>query len=53
MLFLSDNVHEVDAAIKAGMKSILIDRPGNASVSAEDRERLQVCTSLSEIKLSS
>lgn len=51
VLFLSDNVKEVDAALGAGMKSILVDRPGNAEVSSEDRERLMVVHSLADIKL--
>jgi enolase-phosphatase E1 len=51
VLFLSDNVKEVDAAIEAGMQSILVDRPGNAPVSDADRSRLHVVASLDEIKL--
>ncbi|CZT19107.1 related to Enolase-phosphatase E1 [Ramularia collo-cygni] len=51
ILFLSDNVKEVDAAVHGGMKSILVDRPGNAEVSREDRERLTVVQSLGDINL--
>lgn len=51
MLFLSDNVKEVDAAIAAGMKFMLVDRPGNAPVSDEDRARLEVVQTLDEVKL--
>ncbi|KAI1085677.1 enolase-phosphatase E1 [Whalleya microplaca] len=40
-LFLSDVVKEVDAAIQAGMRSIVVQRPGNAPLSAEALERLQ------------
>ena len=29
MLFLSDNINEVNAAIEAGMKSYIVIRPGN------------------------
>lgn len=50
ILFLSDNVKEVDAALASGMKSILVDRPGNAEVSKEDRERLAVVQSLADIR---
>ncbi|KAH9844696.1 Enolase-phosphatase E1 [Teratosphaeria destructans] len=50
-LFLSDNVKEIDAATQAGLKAILVDRPGNAPVSNEDRERMQVIDSLDEITL--
>jgi enolase-phosphatase E1 len=42
---------EVRAAIKAGMKSIVVDRPGNAPLSEEDRTELRVVESLSEIEL--
>ncbi|KAI1777711.1 enolase-phosphatase E1 [Hypoxylon cercidicola] len=41
-LFLSDNVKEVDAAIEAGMRSVVVQRPGNAPLSAEVPQRLQV-----------
>lgn len=51
ILFLSDNVKEVDAATEAKMRSILVDRPGNAPVSDEDRKRLDVVDSLSEINV--
>lgn len=51
MLFLSDNVQEVDAALAAGMQSILVDRPGNAPLSEEDKSRLSVVETLDDIKL--
>ncbi|KAL7626729.1 enolase-phosphatase E1 [Parahypoxylon ruwenzoriense] len=41
-LFLSDNVKEVDAAIQAGMRSIVVQRPGNALLPPGVRERLRV-----------
>jgi enolase-phosphatase E1 len=41
-LFLSDNPMEVDAAISAGMHSIVVQRPGNAELSSEVSARLQV-----------
>ncbi|KAF2767311.1 2,3-diketo-5-methylthio-1-phosphopentane phosphatase [Teratosphaeria nubilosa] len=50
-LFLSDNVKEIDAATEAGLKAVLVDRPGNAPVSNEDRRRMQVVESLDEITL--
>jgi enolase-phosphatase E1 len=50
-LFLSDNVREIDAATEAGVKAILVDRPGNAPVSEGDRERMEVVESLEGIKL--
>jgi enolase-phosphatase E1 len=51
VLFLSDNVKEVDAAIAAGMRSKLVDRPGNAPLSDADRDRLEVVESLEEVDL--
>lgn len=51
ILFLSDNVREVDAAISAGMKSLLVDRPGNAPVSEADTARLSIVTSLDQISI--
>ncbi|KAI0180284.1 enolase-phosphatase E1 [Hypoxylon sp. FL1284] len=41
-LFLSDNVKEVDAAIEARMRSIVVQRPGNAPLPPEVPQRLQV-----------
>ncbi|KAI1484298.1 enolase-phosphatase E1 [Daldinia eschscholtzii] len=41
-LFLSDNVKEVEAAIQAGMQSIVVQRPGNAPLSPEVPQRLRV-----------
>ncbi|KAK3704090.1 enolase-phosphatase E1 [Vermiconidia calcicola] len=51
VLFLSDNVNEVDAAVAAGMCSFMVERPGNAPLSEDDRARLRVMCSLSEIDL--
>ncbi|WPH01204.1 Enolase-phosphatase E1 [Acrodontium crateriforme] len=51
ILFLSDNVHEVDAAIQAGMNSIVVDRPGNVPLSSEDQTRLKAIKSLESITL--
>lgn len=52
ILFLSDNVKEVQAALEAGMKSIVVDRPGNAPLSEEDKKTYQVVDSLYHISLS-
>ncbi|KAH9900634.1 enolase-phosphatase E1 [Xylariomycetidae sp. FL2044] len=41
-LFFSDNVKEVDAAIAAGMQSMVVQRPGNAALPADVYGRLQV-----------
>ena len=51
ILFLSDNVKEIDAALEAGMAAILVDRPGNAPVSNSDRSRLDMVESLAEVDL--
>ncbi|OAP56012.1 2,3-diketo-5-methylthio-1-phosphopentane phosphatase [Fonsecaea erecta] len=51
ILFLSDNVNEVRAAIKAGMKAAVVDRPGNAPLSDEEREEFDVVESFEEIEL--
>ncbi|KAK0253563.1 enolase-phosphatase E1 [Friedmanniomyces endolithicus] len=50
-LFLTDNVREYDAAASAGLRVILLDRPGNAPVSAEDLARMEVVQSLHDIEL--
>ena len=51
VLFLSDNVKEIDAALEAGMEAILVDRLGNAPVPDTDRARLDVVESLSDVNL--
>ena len=48
-LFLSDNVKEVAAALEAGMSSCVVDRPGNAELSEQDRARYKMITSFDEI----
>ena len=35
ILFLSDSVQEIQAAIWAGMKAVVVDRPGNAPLETE------------------
>ncbi|PVH99397.1 2,3-diketo-5-methylthio-1-phosphopentane phosphatase [Periconia macrospinosa] len=47
--FLTDNVKEAEAADQAGVYAVLVDRPGNAALTAEDRERFAVVTSLREL----
>ena len=51
ILFLSDNVKEVEAAIAAGMKSLVVDRPGNAVLSENDKKRFEVVDSFEKISL--
>jgi len=50
VLFLSDNVTEVRAALKAGLQSLVVDRPGNAPLTEEDRKELTVITSFDAIE---
>jgi enolase-phosphatase E1 len=48
-LFLSDNVREVEAAKEAGMQSVIVERPGNAQLSDEDRRKHRVIRSFDEL----
>ncbi|KAF9960172.1 Enolase-phosphatase E1 [Mortierella alpina] len=48
-LFLSDNIHEINAAKKAGLQAVVVDRPGNAPLSDNDRASNIVVTSFSDI----
>jgi enolase-phosphatase E1 len=52
VVFLSDNVNEIRAAKQAGMHAIVVDRPGNATLSEGDRDELEVIESLEQIQLS-
>lgn len=51
LLFLSDNVTEIQAAIEAGMKAVVVEREGNSPLKQEDRTVYQVITSLNQIEL--
>lgn len=51
VLFLSDNVNEVKAALDAGMKSIVVVKPGNAPLSDDDKASLNVIHSFDELDL--
>jgi enolase-phosphatase E1 len=48
-LFLSDNVKEVDAAIEAGMRSCVVQRPGNAELATNTHKRLPVIESFDQL----
>lgn len=52
VLFFSDNVKEVQAALAAGMKSVVVDRPGNAPLSESDKGKYKIIEALNEISLS-
>lgn len=49
VLFLSDNVNEVKAAREAGLKSVVVIKPGNALLSEEDKQKYTTITSLKEL----
>ena len=49
VLFLSDNSKECDAAIAAGMRSLIVDRPGNAPLLEWDGDKLSVVTSFQDV----
>lgn len=51
ILFLSDNVKEIQAAIETDMRAMVVDRPGNAEIPKEDRTIYGVVTSFEQIKL--
>ena len=51
VLFLSDNVNEVKAAIDAGMQSYIVVRPGNSPLSDDDKSTYKIIHSLSELDL--
>ncbi len=51
VLFLSDNVREVDAAIQAGMNSLVVDRPGNAPLSEADKKSFSIIETFRGLKL--
>ncbi|KAG9326001.1 hypothetical protein KVV02_008433 [Mortierella alpina] len=48
-LFLSDNIHEINAAKKAGIQAVVVDRPGNDPLSEKDRTSNIVVKSFSDI----
>ncbi|KAF1348264.1 hypothetical protein EJ07DRAFT_169627 [Lizonia empirigonia] len=47
--FLTDNVKEAEAATAARLYAIVVDRPGNAPLSAESRATYPVITSLASL----
>lgn len=49
VLFLSDNVNEVNAALKAGLNSVIVVKPGNAPLSEEDEQKHSIIKSLNEL----
>ena len=51
ILFLSDNVGEVRAAIQASMQAALVERPGNVPLFDADRDELDVVESFEELEL--
>ena len=51
VLFLSDNVKEVDAAIQAGMNSLVVDRPGNAPLNETDKKSFSIIETFKELEV--
>ncbi|KAI9231706.1 hypothetical protein MVEG_08355 [Podila verticillata NRRL 6337] len=49
ILFLSDNIHEIVAAKKAGLQAVVTDRPGNAPLTADEHASNIVVKSFSDI----
>lgn len=52
-LFLTDVVAEAKAAKEAGMNVVLLDRPGNAELSEDDRKEFTVVSSFSDLPFES
>ncbi|RKF62014.1 Enolase-phosphatase E1 [Erysiphe neolycopersici] len=50
-LFFSDRIDEVNAAVTAGMKAIVVAREGNAPISSTDRAHYQVIESLDQVEI--
>ena len=49
--FFSDNVKEVEAADKAGIKTVLTVRPGNAEVPGDELEKYRVAETFDSVNL--
>ncbi|KAL1867640.1 hypothetical protein VTK73DRAFT_4063 [Phialemonium thermophilum] len=49
-LFLSDNVREVEAAKEAGMRSVVVQRPGNAPLPTEVADKHRVIQDFDELE---
>ncbi|KAL1796085.1 hypothetical protein ACET3X_006309 [Alternaria dauci] len=47
--FLTDNVKEAEAAMEAGVYAVVVDRPGNAALEEEAREKFVVVERLDEL----
>jgi enolase-phosphatase E1 len=51
VLFLSDNVKEVHAAIEAGMHAVVVTRPGNAPLSEDEEKEFEIVESFEQLEL--
>ncbi|KAL1918686.1 uncharacterized protein VTP21DRAFT_2708 [Calcarisporiella thermophila] len=49
ILFVSDNIHEIVAANEAGFQTAISDRPGNAPLTEEARQKHRVVTSFLQL----
>lgn len=51
VLFLSDNVREIEAAKKAGLRAYVAERPGNAKLTPQEKEDNVIKTSFEGIEI--
>lgn len=51
MLFLSDSVPEVEAALQAGIKACVVIREGNKELTEAEKGRFDVIYELGEVKV--
>lgn len=49
LLFFSDNIHEVKAAEEAGLRSIIVEKPGNKPIPEAEKSGLTTIKSFDEI----
>lgn len=51
VLFLSDNTKEVVAAMRAGMNSVVVDRPGNAPLTEAEKLSFSIIETFTNLKV--
>jgi enolase-phosphatase E1 len=49
VLFLSDNTKEIEAALAAGLVAIVVERPGNAPLSSDERATYEVISNFDHL----
>lgn len=50
VLFLSDNTKEIEAALAAGLAAIVVERPGNAPLSSDERATYKVISNFDHLE---